>query len=112
MNALTHPQARALADAFTENNPVPWKRQVPITDIQKLTAAIKDGAHIPLDDLILFLYAAQEIVADHPAMLWLEKETPESLADALMKAQWLSGEGPRPLSMSGPLVLDGERRGV
>jgi len=77
----------------------PTARIPAITPAQKFTALLKDGYRPSIDEIALMLYELQSSVVDDEVRLWLgEKETPESLADALTKAQWLAGRGPRPVS--------------
>ena len=68
-----------------------------MTAIRELTAALEAGERPPIGDIVDLLYALQGAVVDQNVMLWLD-QTPESLADALTKAHWRAGTGPRPVS--------------
>ena len=72
-----------------------------ITYIGAFTEAVVAGYKPTMHQWAELLYAAQAQFSNSGEMLWLT-QTPESLADEIIKAMWLAGTGPRPISALNP----------
>lgn len=73
------------------NNPQPNSQASQASQVQLLTDALDAGYRPSIREIADLLYALQSAIADDDdVMLWMNN-TPESLADELVKSLWMSG---------------------